>query len=142
MVYEYQTMMTSLMALDVANASLYEGASVLAEAVQAAARARKKVNTVLIPRTINPVYRKVVENIVRNQDIELVDIPFSIAAGTIDIDAIRNFEKNSVVALVIPQPNYFGVLEDVDALTDLAHELDALAIGLVNPTAMALLRPA
>ena len=141
LVYEYQTMMTSLMAMDVANASLYEGASALAEAVLAAARARKKVNTVLIPRTINPVYRKVVENIVRNQDIELVDIPFSVAEGTIDIDAIRTFEKNSVVALVIPQPNYFGVLEDVDALTDLAHELDALAIGLVNPTAMALLRP-
>lgn len=141
LVYEYQTMMTSLMAMEVSNASLYEGASALAEAVLAAVRSRKKVNTVLIPRTVNPAYRKVVESIVRNQHIELVDIPFSLTEGTTDIAAIREFEKNSVAAVVVPQPNYFGVLEDVDALTDLAHELGALAIGLVNPVAMALLRP-
>ncbi len=141
LLYEYQTMMSSLMALDVSNASLYEGASALAEAVLAAARARKKLNKVVIPRTVNPRYRKVVESIVRNQRIELVEIPFSVTEGTIDIDVLRAFDKGSVAAVVVPQPNYFGLLEDVDTLTDAAHELDALVIGLVNPTAMALLRP-
>ena len=141
LVYEFQTMMTSLLALDVSNASMYEGASALAEAVLAAVRARKKARTVLMPRTVNPVYRKVVETIVKNQNIELIEVPFSAADGTTDVSALRDYEGDAVAAVVVPQPNYFGLLEDVDTLTDLAHDLDALAIGLVNPTAMSLLKP-
>jgi glycine dehydrogenase subunit 1 len=109
--------------------------------VLAAVRARKKARTVLMPRTVNPVYRKVVETIVRNQNIKLIEVPFSAADGTTDVSALRDYEGDAVAAVVVPQPNYFGLLEDVDTLTDAAHDLGALAIGLVNPTAMALLKP-
>ena len=141
LLYEFQTMMTSLMALDVSNASLYEGASALAEAVLAAVRINKKARSVLIPKTVNPVYRKVVQTIVNNQGIEMVEVPVSVSGGNTEVDEIRDYQGDPVAAVVVPQPNYFGVLEDVDALTDCAHDLGALVIGVVNPTAMALLRP-
>ena len=141
LVYEFQTMMTSLMALDVSNASLYDGASALAEAVLAAVRINKKARSVLIPRTVNPIYRKVVATIVKNQGVNVVEVPFSISEGNTELDAIRDYQGEPIAAVVVPQPNYFGVLEDVDALTDCAHALGSLVIGLVNPTAMAVLKP-
>ena len=141
MLYEFQTMMTSLMGMDISNASMYEGASALAEAILAAVRAKKRSRTVLIPRTVSPVYRKVVDTIVRNQNIKVIEIPFSADDGTIDASELDNNEYEGVAAVVIPQPNYFGLLEDVDTLTDRAHNLDAVVIGLVNPTAMSLFKP-
>jgi glycine dehydrogenase subunit 1 len=135
LIYEYQTMMTRLTALDVSNASLYDGASALAEAVLMAVRAHKTSRRVLLPKTVHPIYRKVVETMVRNQGIELVEIGYDPASGrTLLPDAAGAF-----AALAIPQPNFFGVLEDVHAMTDWAHDHGALAIALVNPTTLAVL---
>ena len=111
-----------------------------AEAVLAAVRAKKSIRKVLMPRTVNPVYRKTVAAIVKNQGIEIVEIPFSLKHGTTEATAIRDYSE-PVAAVVIPQPNYFGMLEDVDTLANSAREIGALAIGVVNPTAMALLKP-
>jgi glycine dehydrogenase subunit 1 len=74
--YEYQSMMTALTALDVTNASLYDGASALAEAVLMAVRAHKSSRRVLLPRSVHPRYRKVVRSIVKNQGIEVLEIPY------------------------------------------------------------------
>jgi glycine dehydrogenase subunit 1 len=143
LLYEYQTMMASLMSLDVSNASLYDGGSALAEAVLMAARTHRKNKThrILMPNTVHPLYRQVVKTIASQQDIQLVDVPFDRATGKIDLSALENISKENLTALVIPQPNFFGVLEDVDALTDWAHANHALVIGVVNPLAMALLKP-
>jgi len=138
--YEYQTMMSSLTGLDVSNASLYDGASGLAEAVLMAVRAHKHARRVLMPRTVHPLYRQVVASIVGNQDIELVELPFDARGGHTPVEAVQA-AADGCAAVVIPQPNFFGVLEDVDALTDAAHAAGALAIGLVNPTSLALLAP-
>ncbi len=141
--YEYQTMMASLTALDVSNASLYDGASALAEAVLMAVRAhrRSKSKRILMPATVHPAYRKVVEVIVRNQGLTIVEIPHCAERGRTLLEALKPYEGEDITALVIPQPNFFGVLEDVDALTDWAHANKALAIAVVNPTALALLTP-
>lgn len=138
--YEYQTMMASLTGMDVSNASLYDGASGLAEAILMAVRAHKTSRRVLLPATVSPIYRSVVQSIVRLQDIELIEIPFDAATGTIDMPALQQHAGTDLAALVIPQPNFFGALEDVDALTDWAHAQGALAIALVNPLALALLK--
>ncbi len=142
LLYEYQTMMASLMALDVSNASLYDGASALAEAILMAMRANKKSKSqrILIPRSVHPHYRQVVNAIVGQQNIEIIEVPFDMKTGCVSLKALNNIAKEDVTALVIPQPNFFGVLEDVDALTDWAHQHNALAIGVVNPLAMALLK--
>jgi len=138
--YEYQTMMASLTGMDVSNASLYDGASGLAEAILMAVRAHKTSRRVLMPSTVSPIYRSVVHSIVKLQDIELVEIPFDHATGTTDIKALEAHAGGDIAALVIPQPNFFGALEDVDALTEWAQVQNALAIALVNPLALALLK--
>ena len=141
LLYEYQTMMASLTGMDISNASLYDGASGLAEAVLMAVRAHKKARKILMPSTVHPIYRRVVRAIVTNQNIELVEIPLCMECGNIIPESLKMYEGGEFAALVIPQPNFFGVLEEVDALTDWAHAHGMLAIGLVNPTALALLTP-
>ncbi len=135
LIYEYQTMMTRLTGLDVSNASLYDGASALAEAVLMAVRVHKSSRRVLLPKTVHPIYRRVVDTTVRNQSIELVELEFDPATGKTLLPA----DPGSFAGLVIPQPNFFGVLEDVHAMTDWAHAQGALAIALVNPTTLAVL---
>ena len=141
--YEYQTMMAGLTAMAVSNASLYDGASALAEAVLMAVRAnrRSKSKRILMPTTVHPVYRKVVHAIVHNQGIELVELPYCAEEGHILAESLSKFNGEDFAALVIPQPNFFGVLEEVDALTDWAHAQGMLVIGVVNPIALALLKP-
>jgi glycine dehydrogenase subunit 1 len=143
LLYEYQSMMTALTAMDVSNASLYDGASALAEAVLMAVRANRKSKSrrVLIPRSLHPAYRRVAHNIVKNQGIELVELPFDPQGGHTDPAVLDSFRGEDIAALVIPQPNFFGVLEEVDALSDWARENGALAIAVVNPLALALLQP-
>jgi glycine dehydrogenase subunit 1 len=87
------------------------------------------------------LYRKVVRAIVSNQDIELEEVPYSPDSGATLLASLARWDAAKPAALVIPQPNFFGVLESVDALTDWAHAHDALAIAVVNPVACALLKP-
>lgn len=143
LLYEYQSMMASLMIMDVSNASLYDGSSALAEAVLMAVRANRqsKSKKILLPSTINPVYRQVTHAIVKNQGIELVEVPFDPVTGKTDQSALRQYSAEDFAALVIPQPNFFGVLEDVDVLTQWATSNKMLSIAVVNPMAMALLKP-
>ena len=142
LLYEYQSMMASLTGMDVSNASLYDGASALAEAVLMAVRANRKSKSkrILIPRTVHPAYRRVVNTIVRNQGIVLEELDYDRDGGHIDPASLPE-NPGDFTALVIPQPNFFGVLEDVDALTDWAHEHGALVIAVVNPISLAILAP-
>jgi glycine dehydrogenase subunit 1 len=146
LIYEYQTMMTRLTGMDVSNASLYDGATALAEAVLMAERCmgRKGTRRVLVPKSVHPAYRTTLHTIVALQDIDVVE--FDVAregaeAGGVDPAWLAKQDFGSFTALVIPQPNFFGVLEHVDALTDWAHEKGALVIGVVNPVSLAVLKP-
>ncbi|TXI35784.1 MAG: aminomethyl-transferring glycine dehydrogenase subunit GcvPA, partial [Nitrosomonas sp.] len=141
LLYEYQSMMASLTGMDVSNASMYDGATALAEAALMAVRSHKTSRRILIPKTVHPVYRQVVRAIVSNQKIEVVELPFDTKTGQVDPASLAKTDFGDFAALVIPQPNFFGVLEQVDALTDWAQSKGALAIGVVNPTALALLTP-
>jgi glycine dehydrogenase subunit 1 len=145
LIYEYQTMMTRLTGMDVSNASLYDGATALAEAVLMAERCAKKgPRRVLVPKSVHPAYRKTLNTIVALQDIEVVEIDFAhdgAEAGGIDPAWLSKQDFGAFTALVIPQPNFFGVLEHVDALTDWAHDKGALVIGVVNPVSLAVLKP-
>ncbi|MFK5970169.1 MAG: aminomethyl-transferring glycine dehydrogenase subunit GcvPA [Candidatus Marithrix sp.] len=139
LLYEFQTMIANLTAMEAANASLYDGASALAEAVLMAVRLSKKSKQILMPTTVHPVYRQVVHTIVKNQDITLIDVPFDTKTGTIAINTLDNMPE--AAALVIPQPNFFGNLEAIDELTDWANSKGMLTIGLVNPLTLAVLSP-
>ena len=142
-IYEYQTNMANLTAMDVSNASLYDGGSGMAEAALMAIRANKKSKSrkVLVPRTVSPLYRDTAHNIVTNQNIELVDVNFDSEGGNTTLESLKQYEGEDFAALIIAQPNFFGVLEDVNELTDWAHANGMLVIAVVNPTSLALLTP-
>ncbi|RKZ40153.1 MAG: aminomethyl-transferring glycine dehydrogenase subunit GcvPA [Gammaproteobacteria bacterium] len=140
LLYEFQTMMANLTGMEASNASLYDGASALAEAVLMAVRlAKSKAKSILMPTTVHPIYRHVVQTIVKNQGISLVELPYDIELGRIAPDNLANFTQST--ALVIPQPNFFGSLEAVDELTNWAHAHGILVIGVVNPLTLAVLSP-
>ncbi|MCZ8131927.1 MAG: aminomethyl-transferring glycine dehydrogenase subunit GcvPA [Steroidobacteraceae bacterium] len=142
-IYEYQTMIASLTGMEVSNASLYDGASALAEAALMAVRThrRSKSSRILVPRTVHPLYRKCARAIAGNQALQFEDVACDPATGRTLVDALSAWEGQDVTALVIQQPNFFGTLEDVDALTDWARRHGALVIAVVNPTSLALLKP-
>ena len=140
LLYEFQTMMSELTGMEVSNASMYDGATALAEAILMAARAND-TNTslnILLPRALHPFYAEVVTSCTAAQGLITRAMPFDAATGRTKIGAP---DGPAPTAVVIAQPNFFGVLEDVDALTDWAHAQGALVIALVNPTSLALLKP-
>lgn len=176
LLYEYQSMMAELMQMEISNASLYDGASALAEAILMAIRckalpshlkAAEKINkksrisnqsityTILIPETIHPFYRQVIRTLLAAQPVEFLEIPFCKNKGTTLLSTLESYIKTytqennpsnnssnkQLTALIIPQPNFFGVLEDVDALSQWAQSNQILVIALVNPLSTALLKP-
>ncbi len=143
LLYEYQTMMASLTAMEVSNASLYDGASALAEASLMAVRAnrRSRSQRILVPSTVHPHYRRAALAIAGNQGLRFEELPLATDSGCTSAEALSRYEGEDITALVIQQPNVFGRLEDVDALTDWAHAHHALAVAVVNPVSLALLRP-
>jgi glycine dehydrogenase subunit 1 len=142
-IYEYQSMMASLTGMEVCNASMYDGATALAEAVLMAVRANRRSRSarILLPGNLHPHYRAVVLAMTGNQGITFEQLPYERGQGHIARESLQAFAGQDITALVIAQPNFFGVFEDVDALTDFAHAQGALVIAVVNPTSLALLRP-
>jgi glycine dehydrogenase subunit 1 len=143
MIYEYQSMMASLTGMEVCNASLYDGATAVAEAVLMAVRANRRSRSarILWPRNLHPHYRAVAIATASNQGVSFEELPYQHATGHTAIETLAPFAGQDFTALVIAQPNFFGVFEDVDALTDFAHAHGALVIAVVNPTSLALLKP-
>src|SRR3954464_4656661 len=143
LIYEYQSMIASLTGMDVSNASLYDGASAVAEASLMAVRANRKSKSlrILVPRTVNPMYRRVAVSTAGNQGVRFGEVPYSPESGLTPMEALKKYEGEDITALVIQQPNFFGQLEDVDAITDWAHANGTMVIASVNPTSLAILKP-
>src|SRR5262249_20862549 len=133
-IYEYQTMMASLTGMQVSNASLYDGATAVAEASLMAVRAnpRSKAARILLPPNLPRYHRAATHATAGNQGLKFDELPYERGGGQLNASALQAFDGQDVTALVIQQPNFFGVLEDVDALTDWAHARNALVIAVVN----------
>ena len=138
-IYEYQTMMSSLTGMDVSNASLYDGATALAEAALMSVRANRKSKSsrVLLAAGVNHVYEQVANAIAGEQGLSFDRLPLDTATGASDLAGL---DGDAPVAVVIQQPSFLGTYEDVDRLTDWAHEQGALVIAVVNPTSLAAIR--
>ena len=139
-IYEFQTMVTGLTALDVSNASLYDGASALAEAALMAVRVNRRASSrrVLLAPGVNPVYARVGEAIAGSQGLSFEWLAPDVLSGNADLRRLPAGAEP--VAVVIQQPTFPGTLEDVDRLTDWAAEQGAVSIAVVNPTSLALLK--
>ncbi len=141
LIYEYQTMITSLTGMDVSNASLYDGGSAVSEAALMSIRAHRKSRSqrILMPTTLHPNYRKTAVATTAGQGVRLEEI--ACPTGKISVKDLEKYSGQDITALVIQQPNFFGQLEDVDALTDWAHANNIMVIASVNPTSLGILKP-
>lgn len=141
-IYEFQTMVTSLTGLDVSNASLYDGASGLAEAALMSVRANRKSKSrrILLAAGVNKRYQKVATAIAGSQGLTFDRLPLDLETGSSNLDSLSDQEE-APVAVVIQQPSFLGVYEQVDAITDWAHANGALVIAIVNPSSLAVLKP-
>ncbi|HUK89731.1 MAG TPA: aminomethyl-transferring glycine dehydrogenase subunit GcvPA [Blastocatellia bacterium] len=137
-IFEFQTMVCQLTGMEVANASLYDGSTALAEAVLMADRVARRTKYV-IADTVHPQYREVVTSYSRNLGVT-VDYVYAGESGRIDPAAIE-IDKDTA-ALVIQSPNFFGCVEDVAALADVAHQSGALLIVAISePLSLGILKP-
>ena len=124
-IFEFQTMVCQLTGLEVANASLYDGSTAIAEAVMMALRVNKGRTRVLLASSIHPHYRAVVETYLRNSAVEIVEVGFD-AGGRLDLGA-ASIDANTA-AVVVQSPNFFGVIEDLDRVCAAAKDAGALAV--------------
>lgn len=136
--YEYQSLICMLTGLDVANASLYDGASGVAEACIMAAAATGRGN-VVISAGVHPEYRRVAETYLRHQGIEVRVAP--LREGLSDAAAVRELIDGETAAVCLQQPNAFGLIEDMEPFGELAKGAGALFISVVDPISLAILKP-
>jgi glycine dehydrogenase subunit 1 len=143
LIYEYQSMMCALTAMEVSNASLYDGASALAEACLMAVRAHRTPDArrILLLGSVNPLYERVTRAITAQQGLQIERVDFDPRSGRTPLAALEAHDTKGAAALVVQQPSFFGLLEEVDALTDFAHARGLKVIAVVNPTSLALLKP-
>jgi glycine dehydrogenase subunit 1 len=134
-IYEYQTMIAELTGMDVANASLYDGASSVAEAVLMAQAATGR-DEVVLAGGLHPLYRRVVATYTRPR-LRLRDVPAP--EGVLDLDAARRALGERTAALVVQSPNFYGVLEDVAAAAGVAHAVGALLVVVTDPVNLGVL---
>ncbi len=139
-IFEFQTLICQLTGMEVANASLYDGASACAEAVLMALRCGRKRSKVLMSRGLHPRYRELVETYVRYLGVELVEVPLA-ADGRTDCQAVEKLLDQDVAALVTGYPNYLGAVEDIETLAQLAHTCGArMLVAVAEPLALGLYR--
>ncbi len=132
----YQCLMRMLTGFEAVNASLYDRSTALFEAACAAVRLKRKSSTVIVSEAIYPGDRKVLETLAADTEVEIRWAPRDPATGTLDLDALKKLVADTGEALAgiaFPQINDLGLIEDVDALTDLAHASGVLAIALIDP---------
>lgn len=136
--FEYQTLTARLLGVDVANASMYDGASALAEALLMGIRISRKKKRVAVSQAIHPHYREVVDTYFKPTEFEVVELPF-LENGRTDLSALKNQEDLAAVAL--QSPNFFGVIEDLEAGSAAIHGIDALCVVCFSePMAFGLLK--
>jgi glycine dehydrogenase subunit 1 len=126
-IFEYQSMVSMLTGMDVTNASMYDGATAVAEAVLMANRVRKGTKA-LVATSLHPFYRWVLQTYVQNFSIELVDLPFG-EDGRVSAESLRDTLDDDVFTVLVQSPNFFGVIEDLETVAGMAHDKNALLIA-------------
>jgi glycine dehydrogenase subunit 1 len=136
--YEFQSMICALTGMEVANASLYDGGSAVAEACLMAHNQNRK-HKILIAGTINPFYRQVVDTICTAKDLEFHT--FAAEDGSADLEALKAAIDDDTSAVLVQQPNAYGSLEDVEEIEKIVHSTKALYIVSVDPISLGLITP-
>lgn len=140
-VYEYQTMICELTGMEVANASVYDASSAVAEAaLMADSISRHKRSKRVVSQGVNPAYRSVLRTYGSGQGLETVVTPLT-ADGATDVEAVAAALDEETSVVIIQSPNFFGVIEDQSAVIGAAHEAGALVVVVADPHSLGLLVP-
>ncbi len=137
-IYEFQTMICELTGMDVANASVYDGGSALAEAMLLSTGYTKR-NTVLLSGALNPNYVDIVKTYAHGRGINVDLVP--VENGITDIAALKSQINDQVAAVIVQHPNFFGSLEEMQELSDITHQAGALFVTSNDPISLAILEP-
>lgn len=137
-IYEYQTLICRLTGMEVSNASMYDGGSALAEAALMAVHHSGK-SKLLVAENINPFYRQIIETYILQQAISLKTLPTP--AGTLDIDTLRAQLDSDTAAVILQNPNFFGLVENLLLASEAIHSRDALMVVSVDPISLGILQP-
>jgi len=135
--FEYQTLITQLTGMDVSNASLYDGASAAAEAVLMALGATRRWGRVVTAASVHPEYRQTVATYLANLDVELVTLGTPV--GALAPDEVAAAVDDHTACVLVQHPNFFGCLEEVRPLVEIAHRAGALFVVAVDPISLGLL---
>ncbi len=136
-IFEYQTMICELTGMDVSNASMYDGATAVAEAMLMACQATRR-DKVVVAKSLHPEYRQVANTYAKFQDIEIFEVGYK--DGMIDMEGLDQAVINETAAVIVQSPNFFGVIEDIGPIAELVHKSKALLIVCADPISLALLK--
>ena len=137
-IYEYQTMIARLTGMDVANASMYDGASAMAEAALLI-QAHTRKSPVLISKSVHPFYRRVVDTYCQRSGACMLEV--ETAGGVTDIEDLKKKVNENTAGILVQHPNFFGNLEPVEAIGAIIHEAGGLYGVSVDPISLGLLKP-
>jgi glycine dehydrogenase subunit 1 len=136
-IFEYQTMICQLTGMDVANASMYDGGTAMAEgAIMGCGSTRR--SKALVSRSVSPFYREVLRNYFNSRGLDLEEIPLK--DGCTDRDQLEKMLGDDIASVVLQQPNFFGLVEDMDGLADMIHNHKAVFVVSVDPLSLPLLQ--
>ncbi len=139
-IFEFQTMISELTGMDLANASMYDGSTAATEAVMMAVRVTGK-NAAVVARNLHPEYREVLTTYATHQEIPLATVGFT-DSGQIDLKELEKSINDDTACVLIQSPNFLGAIEDVEAIADIAHKrgallivsiAEAVSLGIVEP---------
>ncbi len=139
MIFEFQTMICTLTGMDVTNASMYDGATAVTEAAILACAETKK-DKILVSESLNPESRAVLKTYLDARNLEIVSVPTK--DGVTDIDALKELADADTAGVIVQSPNFFGIIEDVEAAVSITHEANKKAklIMYTDPISLAVLK--
>jgi len=138
--FEFQTLIAQLTGMEIANSSLYDGSTATNEAVLMALRLTGR-EEVVIARSVHPEYREVVRTYLQHQDVRLHEAPYA-ASGQVDVEQLQSVVGEKTAAVVIQSPNFFGSLERVAEVAEVAHRRGVLlVVAVAEPLSLALVKP-
>jgi len=136
-IYEFQTHVCRITGMEVANASLYDGATAAAEALLMASRATRR-DKVIVSEAVSPLYREVISTYLSGREMELVSVPLK--DGLTDLDKLTAAVDDKTACVLMAQPNFFGMLEECETVAETAHAKGALLVMAIDPIAQAILK--
>ncbi|MDD3705482.1 MAG: aminomethyl-transferring glycine dehydrogenase subunit GcvPA [Clostridiaceae bacterium] len=136
-IFEYQTMICSLTGMDVTNASMYDGATACVEAAMMAVENARR-SSIIVSRTVHPEVRAVLKSYMRFRDVEVIEA--DMADGITDVEKLKSLVEAGTAGVIVQNPNFFGIIEDLTEIEKMVHSNKALLIDYVDPISLGILK--